>query len=377
MIYLDHNASGRLAPGVLEAMLPFFASGGGNPSSRHQSGRRARSALEQARKRIAEALQTGEHQIVFTSGGTEANNLAILGWAGAAPAGRRLLISPLEHPSVGQCAHRLKAEGRGVERIPVDGRGRIRLEKLEELLSPDTGLVSVMAAGHETGVLQPLEEVSRLCRSRGILLHTDAVQAFGRVPFSAGNADLVSISGHKCGGPPGIGVLAVRKGVGIRSCQVGGEQEFGLRAGTENLPGLVGLGEAAAGISGRIEAYSGKVRALRDELEKKIQACFPEIIVHSIQAPRLPNTSLISFPGLNGHRLMRYLDEQGVEVGTGPACATGAQEPSAGLLAMGISGRLAMSSIRFSLGVETMASEIDEAAERVREAIENFKNVSI
>jgi cysteine desulfurase len=397
-IYLDHNATAPLLPEVAEAIRDAALRFGGNPASQHEAGRAARRAIESARQRIGEILGArmagmDADQVIFTSGGTESNNLALHGllqrqpWAlpggGFEPPERpalstndprpeagasgRLLISALEHPSIARTAERLAACGLQVETIPVDREGRVRIDEFERLLSTPTRLVSVMLASNETGVLQPVAEIAALCRGRGVLVHTDATQAVGKIPvrFHELGVDALTAAAHKLHGPLGIGVLIVRRGVNLEPSLHGGFQQAALRPGTESVALAIGMQTALDLWHRDADQRRDKMAALRDEFERSIRAGYPQAIIIGRDAPRLPNTSNIAFVGLDRQALVMAFDLAGIACSTGSACASGSSEPSAALAAMGLPEEEISSSIRFSLGATTMAEEIAEAARRI------------
>jgi len=346
--YLDYNATAPIRPAVIAAMAEAMATVG-NPSSVHGFGRAARAQLESAREQVAELVGARADQVVFTSGGTEANNLAVAG------AGRpRVLASAVEHDSV------LKAGV--VEAIPVRSDGIVDLGALDEILRHDgpPALVSIMLANNETGVVQPVGDAVRRAHAQGALVHCDAVQATGKiaVDFASLGVDLMSLSAHKFGGPPGVGALVVGDDVAVQAVQRGGGQERGRRAGTENLPAIVGFGVAAEAARSDLQA-AGKLAAWRDAMEARISAVAPAAIVFGREAPRLPNTSCIALPGLSSELQVMALDLAGVAVSAGSACSSGKLQPSHVLRAMGADPGTAASAIRVSLGWQTEADHID------------------
>jgi len=346
--YLDYNATAPIRPAVIAAMAEAMATVG-NPSSVHGFGRAARAQLESAREQVAELVGARADQVVFTSGGTEANNLAVAG------AGRpRVLASAVEHDSV------LKAGV--VEAIPVRSDGIVDLGALDEILRHDgpPALVSIMLANNETGVVQPVGDAVRRAHAQGALVHCDAVQATGKiaVDFASLGVDLMSLSAHKFGGPPGVGALVVGDDVAVQAVQRGGGQERGRRAGTENLPAIVGFGVAAEAARSDLQA-AGKLAAWRDAMEARISAVAPAAIVFGREAPRLPNTSCIALPGLSSELQVMALDLAGVAVSGGSACSSGKLQPSHVLRAMGADPLTAASAIRVSLGWQTEADHID------------------
>ncbi len=396
-IYLDHNATAPILPEVAEAVRDAALRYGGNPASQHEPGRQARRALETARTRIGEILGASTEgmdadQIIFTSGGTESNNLALQGLlqpralpggkpelsqrsslpqrdprpeAGAT--GSRLIISAIEHPSIARTAEHLASAGCRVEKLAVNRLGVVRIEHLESLLAGDAQLVSVMLASNETGVLQPVAEIAALCRKRGVLVHTDAVQAVGKIPvhFRQLGVDALTAAAHKFHGPLGIGVLIVRHGVSLAPALHGGFQQAALRPGTESVALAIGMLTALESWQREAGARRLRLSALRDQLEQAILAGYPHAVLIGAEAPRLPHTSNIAFTGLDRQALVMALDLAGVACSTGSACASGSSEPSPALLAMGLSEEVISSSVRFSLGATTTAAEIAEATRRI------------
>jgi cysteine desulfurase len=368
-IYLDHNASTPQLPAVTRAQLPFLDGPRGNPSSVHAAGRESRRAMEEAREQVANLLGAQPGEIVFTSGATEANNLALQGVTAAREGG--LILSAVEHPSVAKTAEHLAGRGVDVRRLPVDAEGRVDPGKLRHLLRPGTVLVSVMLANNETGVVQPIRELATVCREAGVALHVDAAQAAGRLSVDVAHlgADLLSLSGHKMQGPTGIGALWVRQGVSLAALLHGGGQESNRRSGSENVAGAVGLGEAARHAAHSQAGCSKEVAGLRDHLERRLLESWPGAVAHGAGAPRLPNTTLVGFPGLDGEAAVMRLDLEGVAVSLGAACSTGTMRPSTVLAAMGVPESLAAGSLRFSLGPENTRAEMDEVVHIFRRAL--------
>ncbi|MBI1953652.1 MAG: cysteine desulfurase [Candidatus Omnitrophica bacterium] len=380
MIYLDYNATAPLRPRVLEAMRPPGGGAFGNASSLHAKGREARGALEAARQELLGFLGDPQGQLVFTSGGTEADNLALKGAARARGAGGgRLIVSAVEHHAVLHPAQALAREGFEVTALPVDRQGLVDPEALRAGLTPDTFLISVMHANNETGAVQPIEEVGRIARERGILFHTDAVQSFGKISLDMNrvNADLVSISAHKLGGPQGAGALYVRKGVRLAPLLHGGPHEGTLRAGTENVAGIVGMGAAAsASVDDLREGRVARMEALRDRLQEELMKRVPEALVHAKGVQRLANTLNVSFLGASGETLLAALDLAGICVSTGAACSSGSAEPSHVLKAMGLNDREIEGSIRFSLGWATTPEEIEAALAAIPAVVARVRQAS-
>jgi cysteine desulfurase len=378
-IYLDHNATTALAPEVAEAMDACRHAAIGNAGSQHHAGRRARQMLEEAREEIAAILgadlrSAQPDRLLFTSGGTEANNLALFGLCGSTPG--RLIISTIEHPSVVGPAEELARRGWELVRAPVTADGVVDLERFAECVEPPAALrtqrlpliASVMLGNNETGVLQPLEQVASLCARTGARLHTDAVQVAGKLPieFRSLGVDAMSVSAHKFHGPCGIGALLLRPHVVLQPQMFGGFQQEGLRPGTESVALAVGMYTALRLWQGEEQSRVSRLTALRERLESGLLAVFPEAVVHGSGVPRLPHTTNVSFPGLNRQALVMALDLAEVACSSGSACASGSSDPSPTLIAMGCPGELLDSSIRFSLGASTTAAEVDEVVRRIR-----------
>lgn len=367
-IYLDHAATTPVRPEVLEAMLPFFQSTWGNPSSAHRVGRGARAGLEQAKRETAEALGVEPNQVIFTSGGTEADNLAIIGAGLAAQAAGRamhVVTTAIEHKAAIAAAHAVRRLGGRETILPVDGRGLVDLAALDAVLAEHPALVSVMWVNNEIGTVQPIAEIGARCGAAGVSFHSDAVQAFGKIPIdlAAIGCQLLSISGHKIGAPKGIGALIVRDRRIIEAILHGGGQQFGIRPGTENVAGAVALGRAARLAVAELEAHVRTVEALRDDLAERLRSAVSDLHIHGLDAPRAPHVLSVSVPGAEAEALLMHLDLAGICVSGGSACSTGAVEPSHVLTAMGIDRPLALGTIRFSLGHETTPADIARVAE--------------
>ena len=376
-IYLDNNATTRIDPRVSEAMQRCHLARHGNPSSQHAVGRRARRVVEEARERIAETIgcRIGDaraDRLIFTSGGTESNNLALIGLAGQPPG--EILLSAIEHPSVVMAAKLLMDRGFSVMAIPVNADGVIRLDAVQEMLSPRTRLVSVMLGNNETGVLQPIQELAAICHHHGILIHTDAVQAVGKidVDFHRLGVDALSLTAHKFHGPGGIGALAVRSGVSLTPVLVGGFQQLGERPGTESVALIAGMQRAVELWQVESRQRLTRFTSQRDRLENRLRREIPSAVVIGSAAHRLPHTSNIAFPGLHRQSITMALDLEGVACSTGSACASGSAEPSRVLLAMGIENSLIEGSIRLSLGADTTDAEIDLAVGRICKVVKNL-----
>ena len=362
MIYLDHNATTPLDERVLEVMLPWLGAEFGNPSSRHGLGRRAKAALERAREQVAAWVNAHPSQVIFTSGGTEANNLAIKGLPGKPG---KLLISTIEHASLLGPARAMQRNGWQLEYLPVDRQGRLESEALAGLLDAQTRLVSVMWANNETGAIQPIGELAGLCRQHGIPLHTDAVQAAGKIPvdFTASGVQMMSLSAHKIYGPKGAGALVVDKSLQRLVLIEGGGQESGQRGGTENLPAIVGFGMAAELARLELHTRHRQLEVLRARLEQQLAAHLPQAAIFSHEVERLPNTVFMAIPGLDGETLIMALDRDGIAVSSGSACGSSHDEPSPVLKAMEVAADLARGAIRISLGKDTQMQDIDTLIE--------------
>jgi len=379
MIYLDHNATTPLDGRVFEAMVPFLQERWGNPSSPYRFGSQARAAVEQARQRIADRLGCKPTELVFCSGGTESDNLALRGVTRALRfKGCHIVTSTIEHHAVLHTCKALEAEGFQVTSAPVTTEGVVDLEALAASLRDDTILVTVMHANNETGVVQPVEEIAAQARKRGIVFHTDAVQSAGKLPgrLAELGADLVTFSGHKLYGPKGTAALYVREGTPLAPLTTGGAQEHGLRAGTENVAGIVGFAEAVALAFEGAEGEGGRLRALRDRLEREVTCAVRGVRINGATAPRVPNTSSLSFQDIDGESIVLGLDVQGICVSTGSACSTGDPEPSHVLRAMGLAPRQAQGTIRLSLGRETHEKDIAVVVRALTDTVARLRLIS-
>ncbi|HUT53164.1 MAG TPA: cysteine desulfurase family protein [bacterium] len=378
-IYFDHNATTRPDSTVRDAVVDALENLWGNPSSLHWFGQRVNALIEDAREAVARLINADPAEIIFTSGGTEANNLAIMGAAFRDPGKRgRVITSTIEHPSVRSTVRNLATHGINIVEVPVSGGGRVDPEAVAAAITDDTVLITIMAANNETGMIQPIEEIGRTAKEHGVLFHTDAVQAAGKIKIDAQKwpVDMITIAAHKFYGPKGVGALWLRRGLKIKPRQLGGGQEAGLRAGTENIPGIAGLGAAARLASANLEKWSKHISGLRDLLEKQILARMPDAIVNGDPAHRVPNTTSISFMGAEGEAVAINLDLKGIAVSTGSACSTGANEPSHVLLAQGMTPRQAECAIRFSLGKDNTEAEVRRAIEAVTEAVAKVRSIS-
>ncbi|MCS7242297.1 cysteine desulfurase NifS [Candidatus Caldatribacterium sp.] len=379
MIYLDYNATTPCDPRVIEEMLPFFREIFANPSSLHRPGQEARQAVEKARSSIAHFIGAKEEEIIFTSGGTESNNLAIRGVAQALrKRGTHVVTSTIEHHAVLNVFRALEKEGFSVTYLPVDRDGIVHPEELRKALRPDTILVSIMHANNETGVIEPIADLARIAHEGGAVFHTDAVQTVGKVPIdvNALGVDLLAASAHKFYGPKGVGFLYVRKGTPLAPQILGGRHERGKRAGTENVPGIIGMAKACEIAAQEMEEETQRVGELRDTLEKELEQSIPDISVVGRGAPRLYNTSLILVAYVEGESLLLNLDFEGICVSSGSACTSSSLEPSHVLLAHGYSHELAHGSIRFSLGKWTTREEISQVVTVFPRVVEKLRAIS-
>ena len=375
-IYFDNNATTPLLPEVFEAMRPYFIESFGNASSIHRQGQRARAAVEQAREHVAELIGSRPAEVVFTSGGTEGDNLAIFG---VVSPGQHIITTAIEHHAVLNACKKLEAEGVELTIITVDGQGRVNPDDVKSALRPNTQLISVMMANNETGVLQPVREIGRIAAEADVFFHTDAVQAAAKVPIDVNeiNCDLLTIAGHKMHAPQGTGALYVRRGTLLKPLLYGGRHERSRRAGTENLAGIVGLGKAAE-LAQKWFAENGPAQmvALRERLESGVLAKIERVRVNSGSAPRTPNTSNILFDCIEGEAFVIAMDLKGISVSTGAACSSGAIEPSHVLVAMGLNPDEARGSIRFSLGKQNTAEEVDTVLELLPEVLSKLRELS-
>jgi cysteine desulfurase len=380
-VYLDHNATTPLHPRAREAMLPWLGERHGNPSSVHRFGQAARNAVEEAREKVAALLGGRPPEVVFTASGTEANN-AVLFHAFretiARQGGGHLVISSVEHPSIREGAARLEKEGMEVTRVSPGKDGVVSAAEVAAALRPDTRLVALMLANNELGTLQPVAEVAGVCRERGIPVLCDAVQAVGKIPVNAPalGVDYLVLGAHKFHGPLGAAALWVRKGVELTGYLVGGSQERRRRAGTENVPALVGLGEAASAAAEELAGRMAHLASLRDRFEAELARRMPDVLFHCQASPRLPNTSHVAFPGVEGESLLIRLDLAGFAVSTGSACSSGTVEPSKTLLAIGLSPEEALSSLRVSFGIANTADEVDAFLDALEREVAELRRVS-
>jgi len=366
-IYLDHNATTPVAPEVLNAMLPFLRDHWGNPSSVYGFGRQLGKSLELAREKVAALINAEPREIVFTSGGTESINSALQSALETRPQKRHLVTTAVEHPAtIKFCAH-LKNRGIDVTILPVDADGQLDLQLVEQSLRPETALVSVMTANNETGVLFPIREVAAICRDKNVLFHTDAVQAPGKMKMDVKESgiDFLSLSAHKLYAPKGVGALYVKHGVKYHPYILGGGQEQSRRGGTENVAGIVGFGRAAELAMSQPKETNDRIRALRDKLESGILNNIPGVTRNGSVKNRLPNTSNLSFDGVEAEGILLLLDEQNICASSGSACTSGSLDPSHVLLAMGRDVARARASIRFSLGIYNTEAEVDSVLKQL------------
>jgi cysteine desulfurase len=371
VIYLDHNASTPVRPEVAEAIQACLTGLHGNASSLHREGQRARAAVEMAREQVAALVGARPSEVVFVSGGTEGDHLALVGGAWGEPVrSRRVAISAIEHHAIHGAAEVLREHGFAVEHLPVDAHGVLERAALDRL-PEDTAIVALMLANNETGALQPVAETAAWAHHRGARVVCDAVQAAGKVPVDAATLDVdyLVISGHKIGGPKGAGALVVRRAAPLAPLFRGSGHEGGRRGGTENVPGIVGLGVAAELAARDLDQETMRLDRLRTRLESIIAAAAPDAVIHARQAPRLPNTVNASFPGARSDAMLMALDARQVAVSAGAACASGAVEPSPVLSAMGVSRELAVCAIRFSLGRSSTEADLDQLARVLPEAL--------
>jgi cysteine desulfurase len=374
MIYLDHNATTFIRPGVMETITSVWTQHVGNPSSVHGAGRAARQALDRARRQVARLVGVHESQVIFTSGGTEANNLALFGLTARFDYQGHVLTSAVEHASLLIPAKEIQKRGMGVTFADVDGEGVVDPMQVLGALRDDTRIVSIMHANNETGVIQPIENIADGCRAAGVPFHVDAAQTLGKVPidFTRLGVDMMTLSSHKIGGPQGVGALIIDKRMALQPRMIGGGQERGRRSGTENLPAIVGFGAAAVRVQSALEAEPGRLCALRDQLENSLKQTLPSVVIFGAAEKRLPNTSAIGFDRLDGATLVMNLDLEGFAVSSGSACGSGKTEPSHVLQAMGIPASLARGFIRVSLGWTTTSEEVERFVAALKRIVDRL-----
>lgn len=378
-VYLDNAATTRVNPLVLEAMNPYFDEFYANPSSLHQKGREARLAIEKAREQVAGLLGADPKEIIFTSGGTESDNLATFGSAyGNHSKGNHIITSQIEHHAVLNSCHHLEKQGFEVTYLPVDSTGVVVVKELEKSIKKETILATIMHSNNEVGTIQPLDEIAEICASKRVLLHTDAVQSVGKIRFNLQKSkiNLLSLTAHKFYGPKGVGVLYIRKGTKINPLQVGGHHEFRRRAGTENTPGIIGLAKAMELVYKEMDATNKRMAELRDRLEGGLSSKIDEINVNGHLRSRLPHILNIVFKYVEGESILLNLDNFGICVSSGSACSSESMEPSHVLSAMGVPAEMAHGSIRFSLGRETTREEIDLTIATMSDVIKRLREMS-
>ncbi len=377
--YFDHNATTPVDPRVLEAMLPYFGPEYGNASSLHRFGQDARQGVESARRQVAAQLGCDAKDVVFTSGGTEADNLAVFGTVRSAPGpSRHVVTTQIEHPAVLNACEQLEREGVDVTYLPVSGEGAVAPDDVRAAVRSDTVLITVMHANNELGTMQPIEEIASIAREAGVPLHTDGVQSFGKVPTRVEQlgVDFFSLSAHKIYGPKGAGALYVRRGLQLAKVQYGGSHERDRRPGTENVPGIVGLGAAAELAGSDREDENARVGRLRDRFERELLSAVPDAHVHALNSPRLPTTSSVRFDHAESEPLLISLDLQGFAVSSGSACSSGAVKPSHVLTAIGLSRDQAKSTLRFSLGRQTDEEQVGALLAALPDLVERLRILS-
>ncbi|NOZ85332.1 MAG: cysteine desulfurase NifS [Deltaproteobacteria bacterium] len=378
-VYFDHNATTPVRPEVFEAIRPFLTEKFGNPSSLHWAGEEVAIEVDKARKEVADLINAQPKEIVFTAGGSEADNMAIKGaLAVKKEKGKHFITTAVEHPAVRNTAKWLQKNGYDVTFLQVDSRGRIDLDELDASFRDDTVLVSAMFANNETGTVFPVKEIGRIAKEHGVLFHCDAVQAAGKLPIdvSSLNVDMLSISGHKLNAPKGVGALFIRRGLKVEHLIHGGHQERGRRAGTENVVGIIGFGEAARLAKVEMKKDYDKLTALRNKLEKSILEKIPDVLVNGDKENRLPNTLNVSFRYVEGEGILLFLNEAGIAASSGSACTSGTLDPSHVLLAMGLAHEDAHGSVRFSLGYGNDEAQVDYVIEQIPPIIERLRKMS-
>jgi cysteine desulfurase len=380
--YLDNAATTPVRPEVLEAMLPYLGKEAfGNPSSAHRFGRAARAGIEEAKRAIADALDAEPNQVVFTSGGTEADNLAIIGAALAAKdrgGPFRVAVSATEHKAALAAAHAVKHLGGEEVILPVTASGLVEETQLAKAIEQGVAVVSVMWVNNEVGTVQPIRQLAERCRAAGVLFHSDAVQAFGKVPVSLRDihCTLLTISGHKIGAPKGVGALIVRDRKAVEAIIHGGGQQFGIRPGTENVPGIIALGTAARLAAQEQQALAQRLRELRDELERRLLAIVPDALINGWQGERAPHISNVSIPGTDSEALLMHLDLAGIACSSGSACSTGTVEPSHVLTAMGVPRELGVAALRFSFGKDSTLEDVEAVSAALPKIVEKVRSLS-
>jgi cysteine desulfurase len=378
VIYVDNNATTKVAPEVLEEMLPYFSDYYGNPSSMHTFGGMVEHKIVEARERLAKLLGASPEEIIFTSCGTESDSTAIRATILSNPNKKHIVTSRVEHPAVKNLYEYLSKNGYRVTFVPVDRKGRLDLDYLYKYLGEDTAIVSIMWANNESGVIFPIEEIGGVLKEKGIVFHTDAVQAVGKIPIDLKNTpvDMLSLSGHKLHGPKGVGALYVRKGTKYSPFLIGGHQEKGRRGGTENVASIIGLGKASELAAASLSDENIRVKRLRDKLETELLNRIPNAIVNGDRENRLPNTTSIAFEYVEGEAILLMMDEFGICASSGSACTSGSLEPSHVLRAMGVPFTAAHGSIRFSLSIYNTEEEIDVIIDKLPPIIERLRELS-
>ncbi|MGH8093483.1 MAG: cysteine desulfurase NifS [Chthoniobacterales bacterium] len=378
IIYLDNNSSTRLDPEVLEEMMPFLTTQYGNPSGSHRFGAQVKAATDLAHARVAALLGCQPNEVVFTSGGTESDNTALHSALQMSPERRHVVTTSVEHNAVLNYCEAVVRRGCQVTIVPVDEQGHLDLDELENAIRPDTAVVSVMWANNETGVVYPLKQIAEICRAKGVFFHTDAVQAVGKMPIDLASLPVhfLSLSGHKLHAPKGVGALYANRRARFQPLIVGGPQEGGRRAGTDNVASIVGLGKAADLAVATLEEENSRVRALRDRFESTILAQLEDVMVNGDPAARLPNTSNLAFAGVDAQAILLKLDQEGVCCSLGSSCTTGAVEPSHVLRAMHFSNERARSSLRFSFGRFNTGAELDKVLEIIPRIVRQLRRLS-
>jgi cysteine desulfurase len=380
--YLDNAATTPVRPEVLEAMLPYLGKEAfGNPSSAHRFGRAARAGIEEAKRAIAEAVDAEPNQVVFTSGGTEADNLAIIGAALASKTlggAFRVAVPATEHKAVLAAAHAVKHLGGEEVILPVTASGLVEETQLAKAIERGLAVVSVMWVNNEVGTVQPVRQLAARCHEAGVQFHTDAVQAFGKVPVSLRdfNCTLLTLSGHKIGAPKGVGALIVRDRKAVEAIIHGGGQQFGIRPGTENVPGIIALGVAARLAAQEQQALAARLRELRDELERRLLALVPDASINGLQGERAPHISNASIPGTDSEALLMHLDLAGIACSSGSACSTGSVEPSHVLTAMGVPRELGVAALRFSFGKDSSLDDVEALTAAFPKIVEKVRSLS-
>ncbi len=379
MSYMDHSATSPVNPEVLKEMLPYFTESFGNASTLYALGREARTAMEKAREQVASLIGAQPEEVYFTSGGTESDNIAIKGTASKLKnKGNHIITSDIEHPAVEETCKYLEKNGYQVTYLPVGEEGIVKVSDVEAAITPETILITVMHANNEIGTIQPIKEIGALAREKGIYFHTDAVQSVGKIPVNVGdmNVDMLSISAHKLYGPKGIGALYIRKGVRIDPLLHGGGHERGMRPGTENIPGIVGLGKACQIAEDNLEKNMEYVSSLRDRLIQGVLGKIEQSYLNGHPTKRLPNNANFRFSSIEGESLVLQLDAKGINASTGSACSSKKLEPSHVLMAIGLKEVDAHGSLRISLGTENTPQDIDYTIDAINEVVERLRSMS-